>query len=453
MNEVVEKKSKWGKVGKVSLIMLTVLLCVAGVLYSLTDVGKAASKYNANRDRAKKLGLVFDATDAAKLYPVSLQDNAYPEIKGPLETLSQLDDTSKDKKITNEEFLISWQIHSADFVALERACEKTHLIPNDKPIQAKEGATPHFVWMKAATRALMRRAELCADRGEVELGHRIFRTTAKFTVMVDNDPWLMATLVRLSLDGIITKEIKSILTYHGRDPRWQSILQEALTILDKPYDFKPWIKREHWSAIHFSNVLLGADQPERRANFDFDQTGQDDHDSIPMEFKLLRAVPRMRSASLSRLHEGFSVALEKYPSNVRDVFDVEKALKESNEYFNNDGLSFRVCFFLVNVGPAESLIRNTVNRNATMQALEILRRNLDPAKGLPLEGRFALDVDGKPLRLKHLQKGWIVYSVGKNKVDDGGQNQKYPDDDVPVHLSPGTVPKPLSTTGAGSKRP
>ena len=383
-------RNRWGKVGKVAVILLTLLVCVAAVAYSLTDVSAAAAKCQANHDRGKKLGLVFDAADAAKLSQVSSQDNAFPQVMQPLQIFNKLDETS-DIKISDQDFLVKWQSHNNDFTGLEGVCEKRRLIFDNKPIQAEGGPTPHFAWMKGVSRVLMRRANLCANRGEIELGHRICRTVARFTVMIDDDPSFMASLVRLAIDSIVTKELKTILAFHGQDPRWQAILQEALTILDKPYDFRNWIKREHWNATHTANVLLGAEQPEDRAYFGLDSGG------IPLEFRLLRAVPRMRIATMSRLDEGYSIALEKYPSDLRNLVAVEMALTASSGFFNNDGLSFRLCFFILNHGPAESLIRVTVNRYTAMQGLEILRRHFDPSKGLPLKGRFAVDVDGKPL--------------------------------------------------------
>ena len=46
--------------------------------------------------------------------------------------------------------------------------------------------------------------------------------------------------------------------------------------------------------------------------------------------------------------------------------------------------------------------------------------------GLPQE--VTIDpFDGKPLRVKKVRQGWLIYSVGKNLADDGGDIESYAD--------------------------
>jgi hypothetical protein len=46
--------------------------------------------------------------------------------------------------------------------------------------------------------------------------------------------------------------------------------------------------------------------------------------------------------------------------------------------------------------------------------------------GLPAEATTD-PFDGEPLRVKKVPRGWMVYSVGRNGVDDGGQFERAAD--------------------------
>lgn len=74
-------------------------------------------------------------------------------------------------------------------------------------------------------------------------------------------------------------------------------------------------------------------------------------------------------------------------------------------------------------------------RNALMQALTLLQPGQNPSKGLPLSGRYLLDMKGLPLGLEHRKGGWIVYSVGRNRADDHNTSPNVFIDDFIVPLT------------------
>lgn len=157
---------------------------------------------------------------------------------------------------------------------------------------------------------------------------------------------------------------------------------------------------------------------------------------------MLRMVPRFRYATLSRIHEYYNRQLERYPTDIRDYAMIEKDAANAGQFINQETFSFSLAGLVspTYVDVPKGIHRNVVSRYAVSEALEILRRKQDPNDGLPLKGRFANDLDGKPLRIKHLAKGWIVYSVWKNGTDDGGVVTKGLQNDYVVDLSPATMP-------------
>ena len=436
MIDVIEKKSKWGKVWKVAIVLFTVLLSVAGIAYSLTDVGEAASSYEKNRDRAKSLGLVFDQQSAELLYHVAPVENAFPEIEEPLKAMRTLDDTfsepgEKSIKHTDAEFLQQWASHSKEIKATERLSLRKHYLRNHAVRGPMFDGSPEYGWTKSLVRVLVRRCKIAGTKNDLTTVARLLPCAAKIAVMLDDDPNVMASLVRASCDVIITAELRNMVTFHGREPSWQTAISKVLTILDKPYDLRPMIKRQHWTSYHAAQVFLGAEK-------DSDSFFQENR----VQFLMLRMVPRFRYATLSRIHEYYNRQLERYPTDIRDYAMIEKDAANAGQFINQETFSFSLAGLVspTYVDVPKGIHRNVVSRYAVSEALEILRRKQDPNDGLPLKGRFANDLDGKPLRIKHLAKGWIVYSVWKNGTDDGGVVTKGLQNDYVVDLSPATMP-------------
>lgn len=244
--------------------------------------------------------------------------------------------------------------------------------------------------------------------------------------MVDDYPEILAIQVRLSISKEIEQTLRLVLTERGNTPKWQSAISNTLNVLDKPYDLRPALKREHWSAISLVNVYMGK-EPDT-----FNSLGELGH-----EVKLVRCIPRMEKALLSRIHEYYAFAITSYPADLADYQALEILFKNLYSISDRQGLSmiFSPYYYLfLGQDFVLPLVAEEAQRNALRQALEIARQKHDPARGLALPGRKALDVDDKPLRMKKTAAGWIIYSIGTNQVDDGGiETSKYQGDFI-VHL-------------------
>jgi HAMP domain-containing protein len=110
----------------------------------------------------------------------------------------------------------------------------------------------------------------------------------------------------------------------------------------------------------------------------------------------------------------------------RPCADADRALMTSNAVVNAGTLTRLI------IPALQAMIEATCRVQAQMRCLRVLNAltrhdqsaNAEEPKlsdlGLPVEA--ATDpYDGKPLHLKKLPDGWLIYSVGKNLTDDGGE--------------------------------
>jgi hypothetical protein len=149
----------------------------------------------------------------------------------------------------------------------------------------------------------------------------------------------------------------------------------------------------------------------------------------------LRLIPRFGQANVSRVHEYYAKALKSYPENLWDLSALHQHMAPLTASMDGNGLSTQVAQFAI---PGfydfdKSMARCAARTNVILQSLAILENG--PPKGvLPLGGHHSIDVDGKPIRIRIRSYGWIVYSIGRNGVDDGGNDDAKSPKDFVVHL-------------------
>ena len=215
-------------------------------------------------------------------------------------------------------------------------------------------------------------------------------------------------------------------------------MTKALQTLDKPYDLKTSLRWDHWENLWTSEIILN-----RSKDHSLKDLGLKDEDSKPTEYTLARLLPRFATANLSRLHEFYAKMITGLPKDQHDLNALAKFIETPDWIADSPDFTYRCVtnsyekYWTL----AEDLEAEAAERNALLQALEILRTNRDPHLGLPLQGRYSLDVGAVPLKLERLPKGWIIYSVGRDGKDNHMAAAPAIIDDFVVHLSLGTYDK------------
>lgn len=426
MNEVVERKSKWGKVGKVFLILSIVILVVAAAAYSATGLPSGAAAYRQSREDAKRVGLPFREEEILKITAVPDSLNAIDLVR----SMKSAPDFGYEKeKIPKaiEKFRPE----------IEEGMRQLRRFPPRKYIidrwDVKEELAKEPRWndvVRSWTKDLAILAGQSAAKNDLPATREYLEYATLLTMGADDDGSMRGCMRRSSGASQIEYEIRRMLPVHAMSEAWLTMMLDILYRLDEPYDIVKILKVEHYRSITLLNEIV-----ETRAWSKVYNDG-------PSEFSIGASLPRFREANLARIHEFFTLILPHLPSDPFDLPGVQAAVGRGESMLDNWAWSYAFLKYVVPVSPyfVTRLQVETATRYTLLQATTLLLHKSDPAKGLPIKGRYRLDLDGKPIRVKRLSKGWVIYSIGSNGVDDGGIDETDRRPDVVAHLSMGTVP-------------
>ena len=292
--------------------------------------------------------------------------------------------------------------------------------------------------IKNGVKLLGRMAKYSSDHSDKQSCRRYLRIAARLSNGADNNKGEIPILIRIACAAMIEARLRRMIPKFANDPSWLAIIERALKDLDKPYDLLTVEKLEHLQAIQSADIIKKETIPVKEILKDGD---------LPLSVRLGHYLPRYQPAIRSRMHEYFSNLASLIPADPYDWHQMQKARQYSIEFSKRKGWSYEA---LMSSGLFEGMPQATwkeiSTRNALMQAVEILKSKADPAKGLPLSGRYQLDLDGKPIRIKRLAKGWVIYSIWDDS-DDGGVDISKGHGDFVVHLSTATAPPEAKPKG------
>lgn len=448
--------SKWGKVGKVAAILVTVLLFLVGVAYLQTDVGEAAASYEKNLEAARNLGLPMSDEDVARIRSVPDKDNAaklvlssFDDLKAPAKWLedAKSDWTSGDKKAGYRP--ITWSYYTRDdwlekvwpqlepgYQKLIQACQYDHLVFPHKILNPIEREDVNRGRLGKWIALIVQRAHLYERANDPENASKAIAVAARLSVLVQPMNFLVSTIRGVQATLIVQRELAKWITDHGADPAYRNAIRTSLLILDQPYDLRPSMKLEHRDSLYSTELMVGwrplpkIKEPESEGQIDGPPTLQETFDSK----RWYRSIPRFGKANISRIHEYYAKAISEYPTDHYDLAALRRTMEPLDRRMQSNQLSVVIPSMVISYRNILDLLEQAQSQtNVLRQALAILDQQKCDGS-LPLGGHYKLDLDGHPLRMKKTTTGWLVYSIGRDKVDDGGSPVVRNKGDFVVHL-------------------
>jgi hypothetical protein len=427
-----EKKPNRGclKTGAIIVLIFgTLILAVLAGAFASTDLGSAASVYEVNRNAAKKAGLFFTDAEIEEHFKVPDADNG-------MTLLAKLD----EKPIGSPDDLTDAEIRERK-VVIDAATNLFAEVSKKKfLISKKHGMFVPFgdsAKEKFGVKLLCRMAKYSSDQSDLIACQGYFHSAAHLANAADDEGGAIPILVRVACAAIVEARLKRLIANHGNDPAWLSLIEATLKELDQPYDLVTMLKLDHRERLQVSIDI-------KKEPMTLEQMRSNEF--FPLSMRLGYYLPRYKEASLSRTHEYYSGLANQLPSDPYDWVQMQRAVAFSNAYTARKGWSYEAMMEPEFDQLPQAVWKEISNRNALFQAVAILKTHADPAKGLPIPGRYRLDRDGKPIRIKHLEKGWVVYSLF-DRDDDGGQELVNGKGDFVVHLSAATVPPEIQPRG------
>lgn len=432
--EEVKSGSRWSKPLAITAVVITIIACILAVAYNQTDLAKAAKSYEKNRDQAKAEGLFFTTADIEKLYTVPDSENG-ADLITPILTIPRKLKLDDPLKLTDKMIQDNWSEIQPALKSLEEASKRKYLIFKRDFQNPSATLYPQFADVKSWVKFLCGAAKLSERKNDPATAKRYFDLAAYLANSQDDEGILIGVLVRIACASIIEAELKKLIPIRGQEAAWQDVFESTVKRLDQPYDYRKVLALEHWFAVSSVDMLL------KNPKAFYGEMGG----GIANELKFGRYLPRFKEANLAQIHGAYAAAVHMYPQDPYDVKSIQGAYQELDRRASVHTLSNTLLEIMAPVFSQSTfaMAKEIGARNTLLQAIEMLKAKRNPQDGLPLKGRYELDNDGKKIRVKKLAKGWIVYSIGNDRTDDGGWDNMGQKGDWVVHLSKATVPPPI----------
>ena len=206
---------------------------------------------------------------------------------------------------------------------------------------------------------------------------------------------------------------EQVLRDHFGDRDVVSRVQKFVDDLPPQEDLRLGLKGEFVEELSFLNDLLN--EPVNWSR----------HESIGN--RVSETKPVIRHAT-GKIIKGWRRAFELMPKDSTNWYSIDMAFEQANSMTNADWTVRKVAgedFLAFGCLVAQNWAQRLARRRLLRAALAIAQWQLDRGSlpsSLPLGGEDSIDpFGGKPLKYKKQGKGFIVYSIGRDMVDDGGK--------------------------------
>jgi len=342
--------------------------------------------------------------------------------------ISQLEPILKSPHQVEEEALIR-QYVEMNRVAMDKACEALKLPECRYPIDFSFGPNttfPHLVPLKSLARLFIYKPQLESnEKAARELTNSIF-LTLQLAHTLDNEPAVISQLVRFSIISMTWRELEwglEHLKLNDDDLKSIGAYQSAIR-LDKMRN-----------AFAGDRAFL---LPSFRLSFkEVDYLGKQQKENMTNSSLVFKCSPWTVIGITGFLERDLSYFLDCMATNISIIqLPARERLQLSNV---NEELvaKGRDRYFIMSTHLLPSLSRisvkiteNEVRMQLAQTAIAVERFRLAhdrlPASLSEMVPQYLESVpedpfDGHPIRFKLLEKGYVIYSVGCDGVDDGGK--------------------------------
>lgn len=392
------------------VVLVVVLIAAVAIAYQWTGIPGASGAYQESIQEAKAQGLIFDREQALKLVTIDESENAALHVPKSL-GLNDFNVRIGDKRSVDQ----YWKKIAPEVQKFEAALKRPHFrehINIDNPLY---DINSPLISARSFERACSLVAGQAIMDNDLPTARRLLSISASAANHVGEGPTTIALIISATMESHIYRELVRIIELHGNDPAWQQLVVDTVKTLEKPVDLRPFVLFEHWTNVR-ALVTARRSKPTLKEAIQLKD--------LPNFLRYGPLLPRFEEASEARINQYYTQFLQEYPKDISDMNGVNRAWQMAKSSVGKDWSYGYIDMMADNFGYlAKILGARMANRNVLRQAIAIMQNHADPAKGLPLTGKAAIDVDGKPIRLKRVPSGWILYSVSQDRNDDLGDRK------------------------------
>ncbi len=397
---------------------LLVIILAGWFLFAQSDVGRYSSRLEEEVAKAERLGIattptaltaqttVPDASNAARIYNTVLPKLSSPHAPPAVDELSKL----MLYRLENWNRISTLLKGLAPQLSSLKAASKLPGVDFKRPWQNGPAVLlPEMAQMKMAAKLLCVRAALLSHQGKPLEALDDVETALRIGVHAGMDPTLIGKLVDISIGAIAWGRLQRVVNEHPTP----AVLARAKGIVQNIQlpDIKPAVSGGV-SMIRVAYVWLAKDNlsPQQMLTGGGEMGGR---------LRLAR-FSSFRKAFEARTLEMYTDLYQRLPNDPNDYVAADEALKHMDKMLGIDSF---VTQGANEIMPVFGQIGDALVATAARKAVALAAiRLLEAGKPFPQKLPFATSdpFGGNPLKYKLTKTGFIVYSLDRDRRDDGG---------------------------------
>ena len=386
---------------------------------------KEIANIPADQNGARAYAGAFSVLQASKValkaaYPKGLTFKA-PELAGQYQRWGIISSQIIEGKASagDIELARGWLGHEQDVLgAYRNAAAFPHVFFDRDYTFAAATNLSEYGPMREGANQLLLEAALGLKDGNFELARKDLIAASRISVHIGEDPPLIAGLVQAGLQSSIYRVANAILATRCKDARALQLVDDVLDQLGEPLPFSKMLRFES---------LLPAQIPEaaQLSLVKDPRVWSEENQASGPDYRML-AVPGVGAAVARLVLEGerhqMEIALRQGDNYVGLVSDLAALGKRQHD----SGLIGRLADSFTGFFAETPLILADLaaKRRLLAQGLKVAKVHAKTGEwlsGLPLSGKYAIDPhSNQPLKWASDSSGFLVWSVGRNRLDDGG---------------------------------
>ncbi|MDR3688774.1 MAG: hypothetical protein P4L46_05285 [Fimbriimonas sp.] len=440
-----------------SIVWLTIAVAVVISLFALwskSPFGQAPTKLEAELKAAASDGMPTGPDDLRRLSAVPSGQNAAPSLVIAFANLKTWSDSKEGKAFSKDlkAFRSGDPVDDGLMARIRKdvgsaskllgLLSQADAFPRvDFRREWEKGPSlllPQFASEKLACSLLLARARIQMADGDLEGGLQSMHAAAHLADLAGQEPMIIGYLVRSAMVHLVLRDLAAVIDSHPND---LGVLERCRTValaLGPSPDVRPAIGAELVSGRIAMNMiaknpsaqLFGDNEPKMLMAARFGPTRTIfEWRYVQVMHELYRALGR-RPESFLAMHKAFVDVDNKLSSNADWTYAFAELM---SPVFTNMSSALGECQAMVNV---------------TLCGIDLLevraKTGSFPLKLPGQVGQWTDPLTEKPMIYRPSAKGFLIYSVGPNGVDDGGKprtvdsrDQEY---DVPFQFPAAAVP-------------
>lgn len=284
---------------------------------------------------------------------------------------------------------------------------------------------PEYGYAKSTARLLATRAVLEAEHGEIEESTHSLLSAARLCRHIGDEPILISSLVEVANEAILDRAMERIIDHHPTDLTLLSGVREAVVALGPPMSLRHALQAELPMTLTAMDGLA-----KHPTDWNLMVSGSNELPGSSVEPNLMG-----RLVAFGPVRDALKVNLIQYWREIdrrlpQDSADYEKqsiVMKDMEQTLDADK---RWNSVLTKISaPVFSQSTDSLGKSLAIRRIRLAQISVLISKAKT--GKYPLKLDGKaadlidpfgqqPLNYKRTLAGFKVYSIGADRVDDGG---------------------------------